>query len=240
VIRTSTKPRSSMVCTAGEIFGWFRRSPPRQVRRNSRPRSSGIRRIDGTARDAADRAQARQRGLGRASRNCSCRPCCSVEAAETGRVLVQQGISRDLGHHHWEEKIFPGEKYGIISVSAEVAPGVMGPWPSLARCRGYATQKGEIVAHDFDSQTPEQPSKTEAVPIIPLSELDALAVAEAWLAPICTRVRELITSGSGNSHLARESLRYIAESLPANKAQPWRALLEEWPAQQPRSGRDQP
>ena len=33
VVRTSTRPRSSMVCTAGGIFGWFRLSPPRQVRR---------------------------------------------------------------------------------------------------------------------------------------------------------------------------------------------------------------
>jgi hypothetical protein len=49
--------------------------------------------------------------------------------------------------------------------------------------------------------------------MIPLAALDALATAEPWLAPICTRVRELITSGFGDSRFVRESLRYIADSF---------------------------
>ena len=41
VVRSSSKPRSSMVCTAGGIFGWLRRSPPRQVRRKMPSAISG-------------------------------------------------------------------------------------------------------------------------------------------------------------------------------------------------------
>ena len=79
---------------------------------------------------------------------------------------------------------------------------------------------------DLDPQTPKSPSKAELVPLVPVTALDALAATEPWLAPICGRLRELIGSGFGDGDFVREAVRYIADALPASKAEPWRALLE--------------
>ena len=62
--------------------------------------------------------------------------------------------------------------------------------------------------------------------LIPLQELDDLAVSEPWLAPVCGRLRELIVADLTSGPLTSDLLRYIAEALPNSKAGPWRALLD--------------
>src|SRR5947209_7860983 len=65
---------------------------------------------------------------------------------------------------------------------------------------------------------------------IPVLELEILQANEPWLAPICRQLRQLDSAGLGDSLLAHQLVRYIADAVPAWRAAPWRALVDNSPS----------
>jgi hypothetical protein len=58
-----------------------------------------------------------------------------------------------------------------------------------------------------------------------IRKLNHLELREPHLRPVCQRLRELMLQDRRDSSSAVLLIRYIVESLPAEEATPWRALL---------------
>jgi hypothetical protein len=58
-----------------------------------------------------------------------------------------------------------------------------------------------------------------------IRKLNHLENREPHLRPVCQRLRELMGQGRQDSSSVVLLIKYIADSLPADEAAPWRALL---------------
>jgi len=58
-----------------------------------------------------------------------------------------------------------------------------------------------------------------------LQNLNQLEIREPHLRPVCQLLRDLMVQGRRDSSSAVLLIKYIADSLPAEEAMPWRALL---------------
>ena len=84
-----------------------------------------------------------------------------------------------------------------------------------------------ITEMDHAQLAQENTNKTEpaSLPGSMQEHLDALAVKEPFLRPICHHLAELVIMGRKDSHSAARLLDYIIASRPIEEADFWRGLI---------------